>query len=573
MFTHRLDYQQIGRAGRDGLEAECTMYCNSADFDKYKNDFYLGGLSSEARSNQEMSIESLRTYSMSDEACRRAELLKFFEETPSFGERCGTCDTCVARSMHSDDIERDFADNGARLILYVISILNGKQGISNLDKILRGNKIESYRYSSPYIDHDVVKEKVNHMKSNMTGYKKRVPVTYFTKDLLPALVNRGFVEVQTQSVQVNGRTNSWSGYRLSMAGHGVLQSGHIVLPVPASIREYEKEQQEKIQKSLDDLKKMGADTDQIPKHELEEGDGTVFKAIRTWYNYLDLLQRNGRTTRIDELEDLRIRIDAWRMDVAAKYRIAPADAMPDHTLLSVAYAAASIKDGRMEKESLLAAGVRSGGIDDLVSAINEWINLHKETVDSVEESSKSGCAMIIPNESFKPKEAWEYFAYKPQKKTGLAAWESSYDRFTAGEHPQTIAMTPLSGRPIQVNTVIGHIFDGMLSGRAVDLSRLSTLSTPPTKTEWDTLSRMEAETGISVTGDPQTSGKNGEGVRMTDFVGPILGEEFMSKEYSERSPKEQADFGTWCALFKWYSTLTRIGYSPTFQAEGAEADV
>jgi superfamily II DNA helicase RecQ len=330
IFTHTLDYQQIGRAGRDGLEAQCIMYCNSADFDKYKNDFYLGGLSSDARSNQEMSIESLRTFSMSDEACRRAELLKFFDESPSFGERCGTCDTCVARSLHSDDIERDFADSGARLMLYAISVLNGKQGISNLDKILRGNKIEEYRYNSTYINHDAVKENVNRMKSQMSGYKKRVPVTYFTKDLLPALVIRGFAEVESQSMKVNGRTNSWSGYRLSATGRRVLESGPIMLPVPASIREYEKEHQEKIQKSLEDLKKVGADIDQIPKHELEEGDGTVFKAIRTWYNYLDLLQRNGRTRRIDDLEDLRLRMDAWRMDVAAKYRIAPSDAMPDH---------------------------------------------------------------------------------------------------------------------------------------------------------------------------------------------------------------------------------------------------
>lgn len=331
MFSlHFLDYQQIGRAGRDGLEAECVMYCNSADFDKYKNDFYLGRLSAEARANQEMSIESLRDYAMSDEACRRAELLKFFNETPKFGERCGTCDTCVARSLHSNDIERDFADNGARLMLYAISVLNGKQGVSNLEKILRGNKVESYRYSSSHANHDAVKEKVNHMKSKMSGYKKKVPASYFTKDLLPALVSRGFVEVETQSVKVNGRTNSWSGYRLSATGREALHSGPIVLPVPAAVREYEKEQQEKIQKSLNDLKKIGADIDQIPKHELEEGDGTVFKAIRTWYNYLDLLERNGRTSRIQDLEDLRLRIDSWRMDVAVKYRIAPADAMPDH---------------------------------------------------------------------------------------------------------------------------------------------------------------------------------------------------------------------------------------------------
>lgn len=240
-----------------------------------------------------------------------------------------------------------------------------------------------------------------------------------------------------------------------------------------------------------------------------------------------------------------------------------------YSLLSIAYAAASLKNGKMEKQSLLAAGVRSGEIDDLVLTINEWIIAQNTSTESVhlEESSGSGSPMIIPSEPFKPEKAWDHFSYRPQKKTGLAVWESSYDRFTAGDHPQTIAMSPLSGRPIQVNTVIGHIFDGMLSGRAVDLSRLSTLSKPPNKYEWDTLSRMEVETSISVTGDPKTSGKNGEAVRMTDFVGPILGDEFMSKEYADRSPKEKAEFGRWCALFRWYSTLKRIGYTPKFREE------
>ena len=117
---------------------------------------------------------------------------------------------------------------------------------------------------------------------------------------------------------------------MSDIGYNVLTTGEIVLPVPSSIREFEKEQNAKIEKALQALKDVGADVDQIPKHEREEGDGVVFKALRTWYNYLDLLQRNERQDRLDQLEDLRLRIDAWRMDVAAEYRIAPSDAMPDH---------------------------------------------------------------------------------------------------------------------------------------------------------------------------------------------------------------------------------------------------
>lgn len=180
------------------------MYCNSGDFDKYKGDFYLGGLSASARSNQESSIDSLRRFAMSDEVCRRAELLKFFHEEPSFGERCGTCDTCQTRSAHSDDIERDFSVNGARLVLYAISILNEKQGTSSIEKVLRGSKLESYRYKNSSVVPDAVHKKVIEMKSQMVGYKKRVPVSYFTKDLLPALDERGFVRILAQSTEIPG---------------------------------------------------------------------------------------------------------------------------------------------------------------------------------------------------------------------------------------------------------------------------------------------------------------------------------------------------------------------------------
>jgi superfamily II DNA helicase RecQ len=209
-------YQQIGRAGRDGLEAYCTMYCNSGDFDKYKDDFYLGGLSASARSNQESSIDSLRKFAMSNEVCRRAELLKFFHEEPSFGERCGTCDTCQIRSAHSNDIERDFSFNGARLVLYAISMLNERQGISSIEKVLRGIKMVPYRYKNSSVVQDAVHKKVIEMKSQMVGNKKRVPVSYFTKELLPALVERGYAQTLAQSATIaSGRRRTVVSLRFS----------------------------------------------------------------------------------------------------------------------------------------------------------------------------------------------------------------------------------------------------------------------------------------------------------------------------------------------------------------------
>jgi len=220
---------------------------------------------------------------------------------------------------------------------------------------------------------------------------------------------------------------------------------------------------------------------------------------------------------------------------------------------------------------LLAAGVRSGGIDVLVITINDWIDENKGDLATKPEpgadSNGESSIMLLPDTAFQPEKPWEFFVYRPQKKTGLASWESSYNRFTAGEHPQTIAISPISGRPIQVNTVIGHIFDGILSGLKVDLRRLSTLSTPPTKSHWDALSCLEVETDINVVGDPKTSGKNGEIVRMSDFLAPIMGEEFVAKDFNDRTLEEKAKFGEWCQYFKWYSSLRRIGFTPSFEAE------
>ena len=171
--------------------------------------------------------------------------------------------------------------------------------------------------------------------------------------------------------------------------------------------------------------------------------------------------------------------------------------------------------------------------------------------------------MSLP-ENFEPKSAWEFFSYKPNKKTGMATWESSYNRFMSGACVHAIAMNPSNGRPIQAQTVVGHIFDGALAGRSINLKKLSQYSKPPTKSEWGKLQQAEIETSLDVTGDPKTSGVNGESLRMTDFLVPIMGNAFAAKDFKERTDEEKDKFAYWCNLFKWYSLLKRLGFEPTF---------
>jgi hypothetical protein len=292
----------------------------------------------------------------------------------------------------------------------------------------------------------------------------------------------------------------YSVYNITSKGMKALVDGPIMLPVPLSVREQEALEEAKKQQVLAELKDKGVDMQQIPLDELEAGEGESIAALKRWYSYVDSMTARGRTDIVNELDDLKNRIEAWRLDMAEKFRMAPASVMEEHLLVKVAYAAASLQAGRkMDKDALIAAGVRSSGIDELTSVLGEWANDSKSGIDDNDESS-SDPMTFQPGHQFQPSNSWRFAVYKPNKKTGKAVWEVSYDRFIKGEHPQTIAITQTSGKPIQVATVVGHILDALVQGRAVDLHRLSTSELPPNKKEWEELVRCSVETGLDVTG-------------------------------------------------------------------------
>ena len=341
-----------------------------------------------------------------------------------------------------------------------------------------------------------------------------------------------------------------------------------MLITPASLREMERIEEEKLKETISNLEKAGVDLQQIPKHELENGDGDVLKALRTWYNYIDNLRKNERFDKVDQMDELHSYIDAWRMDMAVRYKMSPVAVMPDHLLVKIAYAVATFRGNqKIDKGALIAAGLRSRGIETLIDTISEWQSKYTDNTELASESSSPEEPMILPESPFTPKTGWRFATYKPNKKTGLASWESSYNRFQAGEHPQTIAMSPTNGRPIQVATVIGHVLDGLTLGRPLSLNRLAQHMepAPPNRAEWDTFVQLETDTGIDITGDPDTSGVNGEKFRVADFLSPIFGEAFMAKDYNDRTVEEKIKYAKWCKLLKWYMTLRRVGFQPTFE--------
>lgn len=558
-------YQQIGRAGRDGLSAECIMAFSEGDFDRYKSDFYLGNLTPEARKATEASTTRLRKFALDSVSCRRKQLLMYFDEAPPFGDWCGTCDVCVNRKTYGNDTHRNFTPLGAHVALTAIAALQ-EGSLTNILKVVGGGTVEAYRYQrgqSP----SRVQEQIRKLRDEMP---KKYPSDYF-RELVSALVQKSFVSESTKSRQVSGSryTNTWTVYNLTVDGSRALHNptSSIILPVPVFLRQAEKREEERRQRVLAELENKGLKRDKIPEKEIEEGDGDVIRSYSKWHSHVDSARVAGREERVKNLEDLLACVEKWRSETAVKYTMAPASVLPEHLVASIAYATATLPPGlKMEKESIVAAGVRTREVDSLVATLAAWVDKAQPANSSSKpESSTGDAAMVLIETRSNGGKKWEYAVYKPPKKGGLPAWEAAYVRFDKGESPQTIAMTPTGGKkPIQVKTVVGYILDAIVHGRNVDLNRLTTFMTAPTKSEWEQLRAAETATGMNVCGDPEKSGRHGDRFLMTDFLRPIISDRVADTPFKERSEADMELCMKWFDLCKWYLALRRSGYEPAF---------
>ncbi len=121
-------YQESGRAGRDGLEADCVMFHGPREreraiyFVERENDPVL-------RRAAERNLDAIIAYCQTA-SCRRAAILAHFGETYA-ADSCGNCDNCLADTFDATVI--------AQKILSAVIRTGERYGATYVAKVLRGD--------------------------------------------------------------------------------------------------------------------------------------------------------------------------------------------------------------------------------------------------------------------------------------------------------------------------------------------------------------------------------------------------------------------------------------------------
>ena len=120
--------QEAGRAGRDGLEAECVLITSPGDFARWRTLLEQSGEWSES---VRLLMRDMERYAAAT-SCRHRALLEYFGEAPGAGS-CGACDWCLG------ELERvEEPVTLARKILSAVARTGQRFGVGHVAAVLAG---------------------------------------------------------------------------------------------------------------------------------------------------------------------------------------------------------------------------------------------------------------------------------------------------------------------------------------------------------------------------------------------------------------------------------------------------